>query len=159
MSAVSDGRFAAGLRSYVRAVARAMEVEPEAAWCEVADPSTAYVAVRERAPDYPEHDVMLLWDERLGWLVALENNPAEQPVTLARVDGDVVPEPALVARTVRAVLGAPSRFSTSPPRAGTLGSGDVRARILAYAAPVLIERVVTIRSPLEPGLDTPPALP
>lgn len=124
-----------GCRSYVRAVARAIRVEPEAAWCEVAESSTAYVAVRERARDYPDRDVMLLWDERTGWQVALEPGPEERLVVLSHVPGDVVPEPVDVARAVAVALQDCSAPGDVQASSGA-EPGHVRAQILAYALPV-----------------------
>ncbi|RSM85244.1 hypothetical protein DMH04_18315 [Kibdelosporangium aridum] len=108
--------------------------------------STAYVAVRERAIDYPNRDVMLLWDERIGWIVALEPKPDEEPVVLGHISGDVVPAAADVARAVAAVLTA----QTVQPDRGPehkADPGHVRAEILAYALPVVVEQTVQFPRP------------
>lgn len=34
-------------------------------------PANAYVALDERLPGFPDHDVALLWDERSGWSAAI----------------------------------------------------------------------------------------
>nr|WP_052478307.1 DUF6292 family protein [Kibdelosporangium sp. MJ126-NF4] len=146
MNLQQEGLLAAGLRSYVHAVARALRVEPEAAWCEVAEMCTAYVAVRERAIDYPDRDVMVLWDERVGWLVALEPRPDEKLVVLAHVDGDVVPEPPDVARVVAATLTEQAaRTSQGPER--KVDAGRVRAEVMAYALPVVVEQALRFPRP------------
>ncbi|MEV4313075.1 DUF6292 family protein [Actinocrispum sp. NPDC049592] len=123
-------RFDAGLRSYVHAVAAELGVEAAAAWGEVAEPSTAYVAVRERAVSHPDRDVMVLWDERAGWVVALEHEPGEPPVVLARIEDDLVPEPRRVAQVVRAALGGDT---VSLPVVRNGDTADLRARISACA--------------------------
>lgn len=134
MRTQQEGLFADGLRSYVREVARALRVEPEAAWCEVAESSTAYVAVRERSSAHPDKDVMLLWDEKAGWLVALEPKPGERPIVLGRVGGDVVPEPVAVARAVGSAL-RDGKGMAAGVRTENADLGQVRAQILAYALP------------------------
>ncbi len=46
------------------------------------------------------YEALLVWDEHLGWYIAVETAPAEAPVVVAYLDGDVVPPPAAVARFV-----------------------------------------------------------
>lgn len=146
MRVQQEGLFAVGLRTYVRAVARALQVEPEAAWCEVAEMSTAYVAVGERSLDYPDRDVMLLWDERIGWLVALEARPDEEPVVLAHINAGVVPGPAEVAAAVASAL---TDRTVLPGRgsAHRVDPGHVRAEILAYALPAVVGQAVQFPRP------------
>jgi hypothetical protein len=88
------------LAVYVHQVAAAIGVPAEATGCEVSDTATAYLGLDQRWPALPDQDLMLVWDERLGWYVAVENKPAEAPVVLAYLDGDTVPTPAAVARFV-----------------------------------------------------------
>lgn len=87
------------LTDYVHQVAVAVGVPDEATGCEVTDTATAYLALDVRSAD---HDLMLVWDERLGWYVAMETTPTENPAVLAYLDGDAVPTPAAVARFVTA---------------------------------------------------------
>lgn len=91
-----SGRLAA----YVHQVAAAIGVPAEATGYEVTDTATAYLGLDERWPTRPDHDLMLVWDERLGWYVAVETAPAESPVVIGYLEGDTVPTPAEVARFV-----------------------------------------------------------
>lgn len=88
------------LAVYVHHVAAAVGVPTEATGYEVTDTATAYLALDQRSNARPDHDLMLVWDERLGWYVAVETAPAEGPVVIAYLDGDTVPTPAAVARFV-----------------------------------------------------------
>jgi hypothetical protein len=88
------------LAVYVDQVAAAIGVPADATGHEVSDTATAYLALDLRAAAQPDHDLMLVWDEHLGWYIAVETNPAETPVVMAYLDGDVVPPPAAVARFV-----------------------------------------------------------
>lgn len=88
------------LADYVNRVATAIGVPIEATGYEVSDTATAYLGLDQRWVTQPDHDLMLVWDERLGWYIAAETNPDEAPVILAYLDGDTVPSPAVVARFV-----------------------------------------------------------
>lgn len=88
------------LAVYVHQVATAIGVPTEATGYEVTDTATAYLALDQRSHTHPDHDLMLVWDERLGWYVAVETTPTEGPVVVAYLDGDTVPTPAAVARFV-----------------------------------------------------------
>jgi hypothetical protein len=88
------------LAVYVDQVAAAVGVPSDATGHEVTDTATAYLALDLRAAARPDHDLMLVWDEHLGWYIAVETTPAEAPVVMAYLDGEVVPPPAAVARFV-----------------------------------------------------------
>ncbi|HEV7652666.1 MAG TPA: DUF6292 family protein [Actinophytocola sp.] len=88
------------LAGYVRQVAAAVGVPTEAIGYEVSDTATAYLGLAERMPDHADRDLMLVWDERLGWYLGVETNPHETPVVLCYLGGDAVPSPAAVARFV-----------------------------------------------------------
>jgi hypothetical protein len=88
------------LAVYVGQVAAAIDVPAEATGYEVTDTATAYLGLDQRWAVQPDHDLMLVWDERLGWYIAVETTPAEAPLVLAYLDGDTVPTPAAVARFV-----------------------------------------------------------
>ncbi|MGM1061515.1 DUF6292 family protein [Saccharothrix sp. Mg75] len=95
-----------GLAGYVRAVADEVGVPPEGTEFEVADTTTAYLALAERAGP----DLMLLWSGEHGWSVAVETRPSEPPVTVAHLGAPLVPPPGVVARFVSDVLaGDPGR--------------------------------------------------
>jgi hypothetical protein len=88
------------LATYVQHVATAVGVAADATGHEVTDTATAYLALDQRSPAHPDHDLMLIWDERLGWYVAVETTPAESPEVVAYLEGDTVPAPEAVARFV-----------------------------------------------------------
>ncbi|MCE6998817.1 DUF6292 family protein [Saccharothrix sp. S26] len=88
-----------GLARYVRAVAEEVGVPPEGTEFEVSDTATAYLGLEGPGPD-----LMLLWNERRGWSIAVETDPAEKPITLAHFGPPLVPPPGEVARFVRDVL-------------------------------------------------------
>jgi hypothetical protein len=88
------------LATYVHQVADAIGVPSEATGYEVTDTATAYLGLDQQWPTNPDHDLMLVWDERLGWYVAVETTPAETPVVVGYLEGDTVPTPAEVARFV-----------------------------------------------------------
>jgi Family of unknown function (DUF6292) len=92
--------LSARLAVYVHQVAAAIGVSAEATGYEVTDTATAYLGLDQRSRTRPDHDLMLIWDERLGWYVAVETDPTDAPVVLAYLDGDTVPTPTTVARFV-----------------------------------------------------------
>lgn len=92
--------FSRRLAVYVDQVAAALGVPAEAIGCEVSDTATAYVGLERRLPSRPDRDLMLVWDEHLGWYLAVETRPAEPPMVVAYLHGVAVPPPAAVARFV-----------------------------------------------------------
>lgn len=105
MLGLDDGRagspaLSRSLARYVRTVAAAVGVPPDAVGYEVSDTATAYIGLTERLPAHADRDLMLVWDERLGWFVGVETNPDEPPVVVAYLAGEMVPPPATVARFV-----------------------------------------------------------
>jgi hypothetical protein len=92
------------LATYVRQVAATIDVPTEAVGFEVSDTATAYLGLTDRWVEQPARDMMLVWDERLGWSVAVETEPGETPRVVGTLDGDTVPTPATVASFVTDVL-------------------------------------------------------
>lgn len=86
------------LADYVQQVAAAVGVSADAVSHEVTDTATAYIPLDRRSVTQPEHDLMLVWDELLGWYVAAETTPTEAPVVIGYLVGDLVPPPSAVAR-------------------------------------------------------------
>ncbi|MFF0146955.1 hypothetical protein ATK36_5442 [Amycolatopsis sulphurea] len=119
------------LVAYVREVAAAVGVSAECASCEVSDTVTAYVALNGRAPEFPGQDLMLLWNARQGWAVSVETAPGEPAVLVARLDGDVTPEPDLVRRFVAALLTTPHDADSRIPPQPVRDHGEPRRRRLA----------------------------
>ncbi|MFC4857767.1 DUF6292 family protein [Actinophytocola glycyrrhizae] len=88
------------LADYVHQVAEVIGVPADAVGHEVTDTATAYIALAQRCVAQPDHDLMLVWDERLGWYIAAETAPTESPIVMAYLAGEAVPPPAAVARFV-----------------------------------------------------------
>jgi hypothetical protein len=88
------------LAAYVRQVALAVGVPAEATGYEVSDTATAYLALSQRMFARPDQDLMLAWDERLGWYVGVETKPSEASVVVGYLGGAAVQTPAAVARFV-----------------------------------------------------------
>jgi uncharacterized protein DUF6292 len=89
---------------YVRQVATVVGVPIEAIGYEVSDTATAYLGLASRSSDRPGRDLMLVWDERLGWYVGVETHPDEAPQVVSYLGGDAVPAPTAVARFVTEAL-------------------------------------------------------
>lgn len=103
---VSLRELEGGLGDYVRAVAAELGVPAEATGFEISDTMTAYLGLPDRRADCPGRDLMLTWNARDGWLVAVETNPAEPVHVLGRLGGtDLLPHPHAVARFVTTLLG------------------------------------------------------
>jgi hypothetical protein len=98
-----DDAFTAGLRAYTSSVAAALGVGPESCCLDTAECAAVYVAVDERIAGFPDREVALLWDEETGWSVAVETSGGEALVLVAALDGDLLPEPAEIARWVALV--------------------------------------------------------
>ena len=116
MNVDPDSLTARGLSRYVAAVATALGVPRHAVHHEVSELSSAYLALHRRSPVFPELDLMLLWDERHGWSVALETAPADDPVVLAYLGGDVLAEAAEVREFALAVIAGHCPGQPDEPR-------------------------------------------
>lgn len=100
----SEAALSRSLAGYVRQVAAVIGVPADAIGYEVSDTATAYLGLAARSPSHAGRDLMLAWDERLGWYVAAEIHADETPQVLGYLSGDTVPPPATVARFVAAVV-------------------------------------------------------
>ncbi|AHH97979.1 DUF6292 family protein [Kutzneria viridogrisea] len=107
---------ALGLGCYVAAVAEALQIPEHAVGFEVCELSSAYFALSVRSPNFPEHDLMLLWDERYGWSIGVETDPAALPVTLAYLGGDLLPDPESVREFVEDLVHSRYPGQPDPPR-------------------------------------------
>ncbi len=105
------------LADYVRQVAVAVGVSADAVSHEVTDTATAYIPLDRRSAAQPEHDLMLVWDELLGWYVAAETTPAETPFVIGYLVGDLVPPPSVVAKFAADIAegGHVNRIRPVPP--------------------------------------------
>ncbi|WP_153029714.1 DUF6292 family protein [Amycolatopsis sp. YIM 10] len=120
------------LHQYVRAVAAAVGVPDESTTVEISDTATAYLGLPRRWPDRPGHDVMLVWNERRGWSLAVETDPATDPIVLAHQGDDVVPEPNAVARFVADTAAGRSTGQAPPGREITTTRGSLAERLKPY---------------------------
>lgn len=119
---------------YVSEVAVAVGVGPEACCCSPDVRANAYIAVEHRIARYPKRDVALLWDEESGWSVAVETGCGEDLIVLRYLDGDVLPEPAVVARFLDGVVEGHSSGTVDPPTLRRIGArDDFVARLEHYA--------------------------
>lgn len=93
------------LAGYVRGVAAALGVPADATGFEISDTITAYLGLPDRCADCPNRDLMLVWNEQDGWLVAAETRPTEPPAVIGYLGGrDILPHPHTVARFVTHLL-------------------------------------------------------
>lgn len=105
-----SAQISLGLARYVRAVAEEVGVPPEGTEFEVSDTATAYLGL-----EGPGRDLMLLWSEQRGWSIAVETDPAEEPVVVAHLGLPIVPPPDAVAKFVDDVLaGKPGSAEPDP---------------------------------------------
>jgi hypothetical protein len=130
--AAADVALVSGLSGYIRAVADAIDVPVEATDFEVSDTATAYLGLALRSAHHPDHDLMLVWSERHGWVLAVETTPAERPAVLAYLGADLVPEPATVARFVTNALSEFPRGERTPPSV-SVARRQVGALLARYA--------------------------
>jgi hypothetical protein len=122
-----------GLAGYLREVAAAVGVPPEAASFEVSDTATAYLGLARRSFARPGDDLMLVWSERHGWMVAVETEPTVAPVVLAYMAGtDIVPEPIAVARFVTEAVDGKLTGSAPPVPSTVAGRPELAARLARY---------------------------
>ncbi len=102
------------LAGYVRQVAEAVGVPLDAVTHEVTDTATAYLGLACGAVGRPHRDLMLVWDERLGWSVAIEPRGNDHPPVIRHLRGHIAPPPGTVAQFVTDVLGGHRDGQLSP---------------------------------------------
>ncbi|WP_439659275.1 DUF6292 family protein [Lentzea sp. HUAS TT2] len=95
---------------YALRVTRELGLSGESSCIDRQKPLRVYIAVDGRLPGRPDHDVALLWTERHGWAIAVEDE-AELTV-VAHLGGAVEPPPRTVARWVERLLGQSSSSDT-----------------------------------------------
>lgn len=127
------GPAAQGLRAYVAAVARQLNVGPEACSCEIEVPAGAFIALEQRLSNFPTRDLALVWDEEHGWAVAIETGQAHELITLSHLDEDVLPPAETVARFVADILA--ERYPGRPESVWLRSASDqddLDSRLAAY---------------------------
>jgi hypothetical protein len=104
-----------GLSGYLRAVAAAVAVPKEGTSYEISDTATAYVALHRRLSARPDQDLMLVWSENTGWVLAVETDPTQEVAVVAYLGGDdAVPDPASVAEFVTEAIGGTRAVRSRP---------------------------------------------
>lgn len=103
------------VRRYVREVVAGLGLRGDSSCVETQPRVGAYVALDGRLPDFPDHDVALLWNERTGWSAAVEDRLGEL-VEVERLNGDPRPSPGAVVSWVRGLLHGVSPAVRSRPR-------------------------------------------
>lgn len=133
--ATSEGTYllAGALQRYVEKVAEALGVPPDGISCEVTDTATAYIALGTRAVAHPDRDVMLVWSATQGWSVSIETDPAEPLIVLARLGGDIVQAPEVVARLVTESMTRVGTRQSPAAGAPTMGWSDLAECMERYA--------------------------
>lgn len=120
-----DDSFVRGLSLYVRLVTEALGLHGDSWFVEAQRPVNAYVALDGQLPDFPDHDVALLWDEQSGWSAAIESTSGSNLVVVARLEQDRLPPPPIVVRWVVSLFrqdGGGTTASVSRRAEGRLGS-------------------------------------
>ena len=120
------GAAARGLRRYVWLVADALGVGPGCCTVQLESPVHAYLPLDDHLPALPGSDVALTWDPDSGWMAGIEAGPDVVP--LARLGGDVLPEPADVVEFVRRFLAGEPHRPAGPPTS----SEPLSERLAAY---------------------------
>lgn len=120
------------LAAYIRQVALALGVPADATAYEVGDTATAHLGLDQRCAARPDHDLILAWDERLGWYVATAPI-TKAPAVIAYLNGDIVPPPTTVAGFVADVLASRGGSRVRPVQPSA--DRDVLAAKLSAACP------------------------
>lgn len=120
-----------GLRRYAEAVASALGVGPEATCCEFDSSASAYIALTDPLPGFPDRDVALLWDDTHGWSLCVETHSGEDLILLAYLATTVLPEPETVAACVAEIRACDEIPTPRLPPA--YASSELREGLLDYA--------------------------
>jgi hypothetical protein len=114
----------AALHAYLADVTGALHIGLESCTVDHDTPVSAYIALDERLPGYPDRDVALLWDEVHGWSTAIETHSGEDLIVIRYLGGTTVaPPPAHIARFVAALREDDHSIGRlDPPTIRTAGS-------------------------------------
>lgn len=130
------------LHAYVDAVAHGLGVRSEYTSCAISDSASAYLALEERLPNFPDRDLALIWDERHGWAAAIESSCGEDLIVLAFLGREPVPSPAAVAEFVNDLLAGGNPGQHEPPVFGHRHDLAGQLRVAANADRELLFRQV-----------------
>jgi hypothetical protein len=98
---------------YALRVTRELGLSGESSCVDRDKPLRVYIAVEGSHPDHPDCLVALLWTERRGWAMAVEEPGGADLTVVAQLGGPVEPPPRTVARWVRGLLGQRTRSATA----------------------------------------------
>lgn len=122
------------LAGYVKQVAGLVGVPAEAVGHEVSDTATAYLGLADRFTGHPTRDLMLVWDERLGWYIGVEPHAGESTSVLCYLGGEAVPAPAAVARFVSGFVAGQGEGKLMRPTLPPADRAGLAARMVAQCA-------------------------
>ncbi|WP_158887499.1 DUF6292 family protein [Amycolatopsis anabasis] len=92
------------LRAYLADVTNALGIGLESCTVDHDTPVSAYIALDERLPGYPDRDVALLWDEIHGWSTAIETHSGEDLIVIRYLGGTTItPAPKHITRFLTAL--------------------------------------------------------
>ncbi|MEV8443723.1 DUF6292 family protein [Actinosynnema sp. NPDC051121] len=111
----ADGPEDRGLRQYLRLIARRLGVDLESCWYECAPDATAYIALDQRVPRHPDHDLALVWDEHTGWCAGIEVGCGADLVPLTYLGPPVLPPPEAVTVFVSDLVAGRRADRPEPP--------------------------------------------
>lgn len=111
-------REESALHAYVDAVAHRLGIRPEYTSCDVSESTSAYLALADRLPGFPDRDLALIWDERFGWAAAIESGCGEDLTLVAFLGTEPVPPPQAVAAFVNELLTGTNPGRLDPPDFG-----------------------------------------
>lgn len=133
-----EGAPARGLRRYVASVAEQLGLRGAGWTVQLEQPVSAYLALDQRLPGFPDRDTALLWHELHGWALAVETHGGEDPVVIAYVGHDVLPPPGVVAELAAQVITDPAGHPgpVDPPHRRTLDDKELVTRLAGYAGPI-----------------------
>ncbi|MFI9008111.1 DUF6292 family protein [Actinosynnema sp. NPDC053489] len=123
-----------GLRQYLRLIARTLGVDLESCWYECDPDATAYIALDQRVPRHPDHDLALLWDEHTGWCAGIEVGRGADLLPLTYLGPPVLPPPEAVTVFVSdLVAGRPPDRPEPPAMPAEAHLGDLLVEYADHA--------------------------
>lgn len=120
------------LRSYVRAVAKALGLRGECSCVQTQRPMSVYLALDGRLPRFPDRDVALLWDEERGWSAAVESSRGSDLTVVDHLGHEVLSSPELIAQWVQRLRSDDFRPHARPVRSRNASDLDLFACLAAY---------------------------
>lgn len=102
------------LHAYVTAIAEYFGVPPDQTSCEAEGLATAYIGFGPCLPDFPQRDLALVWDERLGWAAAVQTASGEL-IAFSYLASSPVPHVNVVTSFVNELIAGRDHGENSPP--------------------------------------------